>query len=84
MLVHLYQPIHERSDMVWSEHLPAFRFLFITVELIEKYSHHILSVPVVGINAIGNLRNPSDKVVYGLLVVGHIHLYLRIDFYKKV
>lgn len=65
--VDLYQPVHQRSDVVGREHLSLLRLVLVTRELVEENGHLVLAVPEVGIEVVRNLRNVVNEVVDGLL-----------------
>lgn len=70
--------------MIWRKDLPTFRLFLISVEFVEENAHHVFSVPIVGIDAIGYFRNLLNKVINGLLVCRIVHFDFSIYFNQNI
>lgn len=72
------------------EHLPGFGLLLVPVELVEEDAHDILSPPCVGVQTVGDLRHPVDKVrdqildVLLFLLVLAVHVEVHADLGEHV
>ena len=69
VLVDLRDLIHEVGNVFGGEDLPRFGLFLITVEFAEENAHHVFPAPFAGADIFGDLRDPVNGIMDGLLIV---------------
>ena len=84
ILVHFENLVHKVRNVLGRENLAGLGLLLVSVELVEEDAHHVLTAPLVGVDALGNLDDPVYEVINCLLVVRRVHLDVGILFQQNV